>query len=93
MKSLGENALAKPSGGWLARIDFVDALRVVLIALVVAHHSVEAYVVEHPQEIPLPDPPIPRVWVFLWVNAAFFMGLFFFFLPAISLRVPSIAKG
>lgn len=60
------------------RMEFVDALRVVLIALVVAHHSVEAYVVAHPPEVPLPDPPIPRGWVFLWVNAAFFMGLFFF---------------
>lgn len=60
------------------RIASVDALRVVLILLVVAHHSVEAYVTAHPSEIPLPDPPIPRTWVFLWVNAAFFMGLFFF---------------
>jgi len=59
-------------------MEFVDAVRVVLIALVVAHHSVEAYVVAHPPEIPLPDPPIARAWVFLWVNAAFFMGLFFF---------------
>jgi glucans biosynthesis protein C len=78
MKSQRENALAMPPAGKLARIDFVDALRVVLIALVVAHHSVEAYVVQHPPEIPLPGPPIPRAWVFLWVNAAFFMGLFFF---------------
>ena len=78
MKSLSENSVAMPSASKLARIDFVDALRVVLIALVVAHHSVEAYVVVHPSEIPLPDPPIPRAWVFLWVNAAFFMGLFFF---------------
>jgi peptidoglycan/LPS O-acetylase OafA/YrhL len=66
------------SAGKPGRIEFVDALRVVLIALVVAHHSVEAYVVGHPSEIPLPDAPIPRAWVFLWVNAAFFMGLFFF---------------
>jgi peptidoglycan/LPS O-acetylase OafA/YrhL len=61
-----------------SRLDYVDALRVLLIVLVVAHHSVEAYVVAHPPEIPLPDPPIPRAWVFLSVNAAFFMGLFFF---------------
>jgi hypothetical protein len=60
------------------RIEFVDALRVVLIALVVAHHSIESYVVMHAPEIQLPDAPIPRLWVFLWVNAAFFMGLFFF---------------
>ena len=79
--SAPQQAVTKPSAGAAAlrgRIDFVDALRVTLIMLVVAHHSVEAYVVAHPPEIPLPDPPIPRVWVFLWVNAAFFMGLFFF---------------
>lgn len=69
MKSLGAG---KPG-----RMEFVDALRVVLIALVVAHHSVEPYAVKHPPEIPLPDAPIPHLWVFLWVNAAFFMGLFF----------------
>ncbi|RBP11209.1 peptidoglycan/LPS O-acetylase OafA/YrhL [Roseiarcus fermentans] len=60
------------------RLDYVDALRVILILLVIAHHSVEPYVVTHPPEMPLPGPPIPRAWVFLWVNAAFFMGLFFF---------------
>ncbi len=78
MKSSDESALAMPTSSKPGRIDFVDALRVVLIALVVAHHSVEAYVTGHPPEIPLPDPPIPRLWIFLWVNAAFFMGLFFF---------------
>jgi glucan biosynthesis protein C len=56
---------------------YVDAVRAMLTVLVVAHHSVEAYVTAHPSEIPLPDPPIPRAWVFLWVNAGFFMGLFF----------------
>jgi peptidoglycan/LPS O-acetylase OafA/YrhL len=59
------------------RLDYVDAVRVVLIVLVVAHHSVEPYVSAHATEMPLPGPPIPRAWVFLWVNAAFFMGLFF----------------
>ncbi|HXZ01266.1 MAG TPA: acyltransferase [Stellaceae bacterium] len=60
------------------RIDYIDAVRVLLIMLVVAHHSVEAYVTAHPPEIPLPDPPLAQGSVFLWVNAAFFMGLFFF---------------
>ncbi len=60
------------------RIGYVDAVRVILILLVVAHHSVEPYVTAHPPEIPLPDPPLARGAVFLWVNAAFFMGLFFF---------------
>src|SRR5208283_825927 len=60
------------------RLDYVDAVRVLLIVLVVAHHSVEPYVVPHPPELQLTGPPIPHAWVFLWVNAAFFMGLFFF---------------
>jgi peptidoglycan/LPS O-acetylase OafA/YrhL len=62
----------------LDRIDYVDAVRVILILLVVAHHSVESYVTAHPPEVPLSDPPLVRGGVFLWVNAAFFMGLFFF---------------
>ncbi len=49
----------------------------ILILLVVAHHSVESYVTAHPPEVPLPDSPLSRGAVFLWVNAAFFMGLFF----------------
>jgi glucans biosynthesis protein C len=57
---------------------YVDALRVLLIILVIAHHSVEPYVARDPPEWVLPDAPIPRAWVFLWVNASFFMGLFFF---------------
>jgi len=61
-----------------SRIAFADALRVFLIILVIAHHSLEAYATPHPSEVPLPDPPIPRIWAFLWVNAAFFMGVFFF---------------
>ncbi|HUK81592.1 MAG TPA: acyltransferase [Verrucomicrobiae bacterium] len=61
-----------------ARIDYVDALRAVLILLVVGHHSVEAYVSTHASEIVFADAPIPRAWAFLGVNAAFFMGLFFF---------------
>ena len=73
------------------RIDYVDAVRVILILLVVAHHSVESYVTAHPPEVPLPDPPLARGGIFLWVNAAFFMGLFFFS-AATSLRGRSIAR-
>ena len=53
-------------------------MRVILILLVVAYHSVEPHVSAHASEMPPPGPPIPRAWVFVWVNAAFFMGLFFF---------------
>ena len=60
------------------RIDYVDALRVALILLVVAHHSVEAYVARHAPQIVFADDPIAHGWSFLAVNAAFFMGLFFF---------------
>ncbi|SRR5581483_10662571 len=60
------------------RIDYVDAVRVILILLLVAHHSIESYVTGRPPEVPLPDPPLARGGIFLWVNAAFFMGLFFF---------------
>ena len=78
LKSPGENGLAMTGAGKPERMDYVDAVRVFLILLVVAHHSVESYVVAQPPEIPLPDPPLARGGVFLWVNAAFFMGLFFF---------------
>jgi glucans biosynthesis protein C len=61
-----------------SRIEYVDAVRILLMMLVVAHHSVESYVNPHPPEIPLPDPPFAHGGVFLWVNATFFMGLFFF---------------
>ena len=73
-----------------APLDYVDAVRVLLIILVIAHHSVEPYVSHHPAEWVLPDAPIPRAWVFLWVNASFFMGTFFFlggyFMPGACAR-------
>lgn len=78
MKSLRENASATTRASKPDRIDYVDAVRVILILLVVAHHSVESYVTAHPPEVPFPDPPLVRGGIFLWVNAAFFMGLFFF---------------
>jgi peptidoglycan/LPS O-acetylase OafA/YrhL len=78
MTSQRENALANTRASKPDRIDYVDAVRVILILLVVAHHSVESYVTASPPEVPLPDPPLVRGGIFLWVNAAFFMGLFFF---------------
>jgi hypothetical protein len=48
MKSLRENALVMTAGASRAGSN-------VLIALVVAHHSVEAYVAAHPPEVPLSD--------------------------------------
>ena len=78
MTALREDPIAIASAGKPGRMDYVDAVRVILILLVVAHHSVESYVTAHPPEVPLPDPPLVRGGIFLWVNAAFFMGLFFF---------------
>jgi fucose 4-O-acetylase-like acetyltransferase len=71
-------ATIRTQRGRTAHLGYVDALRVMLIVLVIAHHSVEPYVSRNPPEWVLPGPPIPRAWVFLWVNACFFMGLFFF---------------
>jgi glucans biosynthesis protein C len=72
------------------RFAYVDVLRVLLIVLVIAHHSVESYVTRDPPEWVLPSAPIPRIGVFLWVNACFFMGLFFFlagyFMPGACAR-------
>jgi hypothetical protein len=55
----------------------IDNLRVGLSALVVAHHALQPYgfnqnwaVVEH-------VPPVPVLGLFLWIDACFFMGLFF----------------
>jgi glucans biosynthesis protein C len=71
-------------------LPYVDALRVLLIILVIAHHSVEPYVTRSSNEWVLQDEPIPHAWVFLWVNASFFMGLFFFlagyFMPGACAR-------
>src|SRR5262245_8319359 len=60
-----------------SRTAWVDNLRVALTALVVAHHAVQPYafhglwwVVDH-------APPVPALGLFLWINASFFMGLFF----------------
>ena len=46
--SSGGACFAPAPGRSLNRLAYVDALRVVLIMLVVAHHSVEAYVKAHP---------------------------------------------
>ncbi|MEM9905587.1 MAG: acyltransferase family protein [Cyanobacteria bacterium P01_D01_bin.44] len=68
------------------RLAFIDNLRVMLIMLVVAHHAAQPYgptggewPIFNPERAPVLGP-------FFAVNAAFFMGLFFFisgyFLPA-----------
>ena len=61
----------------IRRLDFVQWLRVFLIALVVAHHAGQPY---GPTggEWPVHD-PAQTVWLgaFFTVNAAFFMGFFF----------------
>lgn len=68
------------------RLEYLDALKVVLIVLVVAHHAGQAYgptggtwLVSNPDKAPI-------LGRFFSVNASFFMGLFFlisaYFLPA-----------
>jgi len=59
------------------RLVFADHLRLVLVVLVIAHHAVEPYASSHAFWTHLPDPPVPGLWAFLWVNAAFFMGALF----------------
>jgi fucose 4-O-acetylase-like acetyltransferase len=69
-----------------ARLDYLDALKVALIALVIAHHVGQAYgptgglwPVSNPEQAPI-------LGTFFTVNASFFMGLFFLisalFVPA-----------
>src|SRR5438874_6121092 len=69
-----------------ARLDYLDGLKVVLTALVIAHHAGQAYgptggrwPIFEPERAAILGP-------FFSVNAAFFMGLFFlisaYFLPA-----------
>lgn len=73
-----DTAMAGPIAGAAPRVGYMDALRVFLTLLVVGHHSWEPYAFSYvPPEIMLPGPPVPGVWAFLAVNAAFFMGLFF----------------
>ena len=59
------------------RLGYVDVLRLTLVVLVVAHHAVEPYASRQARWAALPGAPVPGLWSFLWVNAAFFMGLFF----------------
>jgi Acyltransferase family len=69
-----------------ARLDYLDTLKVVLTALVIAHHAGQAY---GPTGGRWPIFEVERAAVlgpFFSVNAAFFMGLFFmlsaYFLPS-----------
>ena len=69
---------ATSSAGMSHRLDYIDAMRVALIILVVSHHAVEPYANQPAPEALFSDEPIYGLWSFLWVNAAFFMGFFFF---------------
>jgi len=79
LSNTAEAATAREDPGVkTAHLLYIDVLRVLLIILVIAHHSVEPYVNPNPPEWVLPSAPFARAGVFLWVNASFFMGLFFF---------------
>jgi glucan biosynthesis protein C len=55
----------------------VDNLRVALSALVVAHHALQPYGFNQNWWVIERVPPAPVLGLFLWVNACYFMGLFF----------------
>ena len=80
----GARVVVQERVGEAGRLAFVDNLRVVLTALVIAHHAGQAYGPGGAWPVSSPE----RAWVlgpFFSVNAAFFMGLFFlvagYFLP------------
>lgn len=64
----------------MKRLCYLDTLKVLLTILVVFHHAAEAY---SPYSVWVYKPSnkdemMPLIWHFNSVNAAFFMGLFFF---------------
>ena len=64
----------------MKRLYYLDTLKVMLTILVVFHHAAEAY---SPYSVWVYKPSnkdemMPLIWHFNSVNAAFFMGLFFF---------------
>ena len=68
---------------------YLDNLKLFLTVLVVFHHAGQAYTYgggNWPYVMSNPDELLPNIWHFHTVNAAFFMGLFFFisgyFVPA-----------
>ena len=68
---------------------YLDNLKLFLTVLVIFHHSGQAYTYgsgNWPYVMSNPDELLPNIWHFFNVNAAFFMGLFFFisgfFVPA-----------
>jgi hypothetical protein len=60
-----------------SRVDAVDNLRVALTGLVVAHHALQPYGFNQNWWVVERLPPVPALGLLLWVNACFFMGLFF----------------
>jgi len=66
------------------RAAWADNLRLAVVALVIAHHSVEPYASPSAFFIDLPGARVPGLWAFLSVNAAFFMGLMFFLAGAFT---------
>jgi len=57
---------------------YIDVLRVLLVAFVIAHHAVKPYIVHSNYELPLAGPLVTPAWGFLWVNTSFLMALFLF---------------
>ena len=84
-QSIGVRGSTAPPDIRPSRVDFVDWLRVVVIALVIAHHAAMAYAV-NAAWIVVDPPGTTWIWPFVTVNAAFFMGILFlisgYFVPA-----------
>jgi glucan biosynthesis protein C len=79
-------AVARSTIARSARLDYLDSLKVLLTALVIAHHAGQAYGPTGGRW-PIFDPERAAILgPFFAVNAAFFMGLFFlisaYFVPA-----------
>jgi hypothetical protein len=60
-----------------ARVAGIDNLRVGLSALVVIHHTLLPYAFRANWWVVERVPPVPELGLPVWINACFFMGLFF----------------
>ena len=75
----------------MARLNYLDNLKVMLTFLVIFHHAGQAYgdggewgyTPSNPEEV------MPWIWHFFSTNAAFFMGLYFFISIFLTMPISS----